>query len=72
MSDPDRSRRAPCLGGWLRVRDFVQARDTKVTGEAWYTEAIGFFGITWGSKVWYCPAPRRPVRRPARKPRWSS
>ena len=27
-----------------------------VTGEAWYTEAIGFFGLTWGSKVWYCPA----------------
>jgi hypothetical protein len=30
---------------------------TSVTGEAWYTEAIGFFGITWGSRVWYCPAP---------------
>ena len=28
-----------------------------VTGEAWYTEAIGFVGITWGSKVWYCPPP---------------
>ncbi len=24
-----------------------------VTGEAWYTEAIGFAGLTWGSKVWY-------------------
>lgn len=30
---------------------------TSVTGEAWYTEAIGFFGMTWGSKVWYCPPP---------------
>ena len=29
---------------------------TAVTGEAWYTEAIGFFGLTWGSKVWFCPA----------------
>ncbi len=28
-----------------------------VTGEAWYTEAIGFAGMTWGSKVWYCPPP---------------
>lgn len=27
-----------------------------VTGEAWYTESVGFFGLTWGSKVWYCPA----------------
>jgi hypothetical protein len=30
---------------------------TNATGEAWYTEAIGFMGITWGSKVWYCPPP---------------
>jgi hypothetical protein len=30
---------------------------TNTTGEAWYTEAIGFFGITWGSRVWYCPPP---------------
>lgn len=30
---------------------------TAVTGEAWYTEATGFFGIYWGSKVYYCPAP---------------
>jgi hypothetical protein len=30
---------------------------TNATGEAWYTEAIGFIGITWGSKVWYCPPP---------------
>ncbi len=30
---------------------------TNATGEAWYTEAIGFFGLTWGSKVGYCPAP---------------
>jgi hypothetical protein len=30
------------------------------TGEAWYTEAIGFFGITWGSRVWYCPAATGP------------
>jgi hypothetical protein len=29
---------------------------TSVTGEAWYTEAVGFFGLTWGSRVWYCPA----------------
>lgn len=29
---------------------------TAVTGEAWYTEAVGFFGMTWGSKVWFCPA----------------
>jgi hypothetical protein len=28
-----------------------------VTGEAWYTEAIGFIGITWGSRVYYCAAP---------------
>lgn len=28
-----------------------------VTGEAWYTEATGFFGMYWGSKVYYCPAP---------------
>lgn len=34
-----------------------QASITNATGEAWYTEAIGFVGITWGSKVWYCPAP---------------
>jgi hypothetical protein len=30
---------------------------TNATGEAWYTEATGFLGITWGSKVWYCPPP---------------
>jgi hypothetical protein len=30
---------------------------TNVTGEAWYTEATGFFGMFWGSKVFYCPAP---------------
>jgi hypothetical protein len=30
---------------------------TAVTGEAWYTEATGFFGMFWGSKVFYCPAP---------------
>ncbi len=30
---------------------------TNATGEAWYTEATGFFGLTWGSKVWYCPPP---------------
>jgi hypothetical protein len=30
---------------------------TNETGEAWYTEATGFFGMTWGSKVWYCPPP---------------
>ena len=28
-----------------------------VTGEAWYTEATGFFGLYWGSRVFYCPAP---------------
>jgi hypothetical protein len=33
---------------------------TNTTGEAWYTEAVGFFGITWGSKVWYCPPPTAP------------
>ena len=31
---------------------------TNSTGEAWYTEAIGFAGITWGSRVWYCPPPQ--------------
>ncbi len=30
---------------------------TNTTGEAWYTESKGFIGITWGSKVWYCPPP---------------
>jgi hypothetical protein len=30
---------------------------TSVTGEAWYTESTGFFGLYWGSKVFYCPAP---------------
>lgn len=30
---------------------------TSVTGEAWYTEAKGFCGIYWGSKVYHCPAP---------------
>ena len=30
---------------------------TNMTGEAWYTEAIGFAGLTWGSKVWYCAPP---------------
>ena len=30
---------------------------TNVTGEAWYTESTGFFGMFWGSKVYYCPAP---------------
>ncbi len=30
---------------------------TNATGEGWYTEAIGFIGITWGSRVWYCPPP---------------
>ena len=28
-----------------------------VTGEAWYIESTGFFGLYWGSKVFYCPAP---------------
>jgi hypothetical protein len=30
---------------------------TNVTGEAWYVESTGFFGLYWGSKVFYCPAP---------------
>jgi hypothetical protein len=30
---------------------------TAVTGEAWYTEATGFFNFFWGSKIFYCPAP---------------
>ena len=30
---------------------------TAVNGDAWYTEAIGLGYLTWGSKVWYCPAP---------------
>ncbi len=30
---------------------------TAVTGEAWYSEATGFFGMYWGSKIFYCPAP---------------
>ena len=30
---------------------------TNATGEAWYAEATGFFGMTWGSKMWYCPPP---------------
>jgi len=30
---------------------------TNATGEAWYTESKGFAGITWGSKVWFCPPP---------------
>jgi hypothetical protein len=30
---------------------------SSVTGEAWYTEATGFFGMYWGSKIFYCPAP---------------
>jgi hypothetical protein len=30
---------------------------TSVTGEAWYTEATGFFGAYWGSRIYYCPAP---------------
>jgi hypothetical protein len=30
---------------------------SSVTGEAWYTEATGFFGLYWGSKIFYCPAP---------------
>jgi hypothetical protein len=30
---------------------------TNVTGEAWYTEAVGFGGLTWGARVFYCPAP---------------
>lgn len=34
-----------------------QPSATNVTGEAWYTEATGFFGLFWGSKVYYCPAP---------------
>jgi hypothetical protein len=29
---------------------------TAVTGEAWYTEATGFFGMYWSSKIYYCPA----------------
>ena len=38
------------------------------TGEAWYTEAIGFFGMTWGSKVWYCPPPAAGPARRAKRP----
>jgi hypothetical protein len=30
---------------------------SSVTGEAWYTEATGFLGMYWGSKIFYCPAP---------------
>jgi len=30
---------------------------SNVTGEAWYTEATGFFGLYWGARVYYCPAP---------------
>lgn len=30
---------------------------TAVTGEAWYTQATGMFGMGWSPKVFYCPAP---------------
>lgn len=30
---------------------------TSATGEAWYTEAVGFMGMTWGSRTYYCPPP---------------
>jgi hypothetical protein len=42
-------------GGCVTVTSSLPA-STAVTGEAWYTEATGFFGMTWGSRVWYCPA----------------
>jgi hypothetical protein len=30
---------------------------TAVTGEAWYTQLTGMFGMGWNPKVFYCPAP---------------
>jgi predicted alpha-1,6-mannanase (GH76 family) len=44
------------LGGCAVVTSSMPSL-INTTGEAWYTEAIGFFGLTWGSKVWYCPPP---------------
>ena len=26
-------------------------------GDAWYTEGTGFFGMYWGSHIYYCPPP---------------
>ena len=45
------------VGGGCAIVTSSGASMSNVTGEAWYTEAIGFAGLTWGSKVWYCPAP---------------
>ncbi len=45
------------VGGGCAIVTSSGASMTNVTGEAWYSEAIGFAGLTWGSKVWYCPAP---------------
>ena len=44
-------------GGGCAMVTSSQPSVTNATGEAWYTEAIGFVGITWGSRVWYCPPP---------------
>ena len=48
---------AACELDGMCVRDDVGPVVDAVTGEAWYTEATGFFGLFWGSKVFYCPAP---------------
>ncbi len=45
------------LGSGCAIVTSSQPSVINATGEAWYTEAIGFMGITWGSKVWYCPPP---------------
>jgi hypothetical protein len=45
------------LGGGCAIVTSSMPSYINTTGEAWYTEAIGFAGITWGSRVWYCPPP---------------
>jgi hypothetical protein len=48
------------VGGGCAIVTSSMPSYINTTGEAWYTEAIGFAGITWGSRVWYCPAPTAP------------
>ncbi len=48
------------LGGGCASVSSTMPSMTNVTGEAWYTEGTGFFGMQWGSRIWYCPAATSP------------
>ena len=45
--------------GCASVNSTMPSTNT-VTGEAWYGENTSFLGLTFSSRVWYCPAATSP------------